>query len=225
MSSLAYAPYDEQSSNNVFDPIEEKRQAQSRNKTIKKKPSENVQKLMQTISAYDNTDSEDNLLGDFNPPPKAELSKVKDTTVMNSSPLLMPTPSPSPSPMTAAAQLNASASASSLQDEGANMYRPTQAAAASSLTNIMPNTFSNDYTQQYVPYYNQLNQLHYSGNGGGGGNKDLLLEKLNYMIHLLEEQQDQKTGHVMEEIILYSFLGIFLIFIVDSFARAGKYVR
>jgi hypothetical protein len=105
------------------------------------------------------------------------------------------------------------------------MYRPTQAAAASSLTNIMPNTFSNDYTQQYVPYYNQLNQLHYSGNGGGGGNKDLLLEKLNYMIHLLEEQQDQKTGHVMEEIILYSFLGIFLIFIVDSFARAGKYVR
>jgi hypothetical protein len=45
------------------------------------------------------------------------------------------------------------------------------------------------------------------------------------MIHLLEEQQDIKTGHVMEEIILYSFLGIFMIFVVDSFARAAKYVR
>lgn len=51
------------------------------------------------------------------------------------------------------------------------------------------------------------------------------LEKVNYMIHLLEEQQDVKTGHVMEEIILYSFLGIFMIFVVDSFARAAKYVR
>jgi hypothetical protein len=26
-------------------------------------------------------------------------------------------------------------------------------------------------------------------------------------------------------VILYSFLGIFIIFIVDSFARVGKYVR
>ena len=45
------------------------------------------------------------------------------------------------------------------------------------------------------------------------------------MINLLEEQQDEKTGHVTEEVILYSFLDIFIIFIIDSFARAGKYVR
>jgi hypothetical protein len=56
-------------------------------------------------------------------------------------------------------------------------------------------------------------------------NKNQLLEKLNYMIHLLEEQKDEKTGHVMEEVILYSFLGVFIIFIVDSFARVGKYTR
>ena len=52
-----------------------------------------------------------------------------------------------------------------------------------------------------------------------------LLEKLNYMIYLLEEQQNEKTGHVTEEVILYSFLGVFIIFVVDSFARVGKYVR
>ena len=55
--------------------------------------------------------------------------------------------------------------------------------------------------------------------------RDVLLAKLNYMIHLLEEQREERTGHVTEEIILYCFLGIFMIFMVDSFARAGKYVR
>ena len=55
--------------------------------------------------------------------------------------------------------------------------------------------------------------------------RDVLLAKLNYMIHLLEEQRDERTGHVTEEIILYCFLGIFMIFMVDSFARVGKYVR
>ena len=52
-----------------------------------------------------------------------------------------------------------------------------------------------------------------------------LLEKLNYMISLLEEKRDEKTGHVTEEIILYLFLGIFVIFMVDSFVKTGKYSR
>jgi hypothetical protein len=53
----------------------------------------------------------------------------------------------------------------------------------------------------------------------------VLLQKLNYMIHLLEEKQDVKTNSTIEEIIMYCFLGIFIIFIVDSFSRVGKYVR
>ena len=55
--------------------------------------------------------------------------------------------------------------------------------------------------------------------------KDTMLEKLNYMIMLLEEQQNERTDHIMEELILYFFLGIFMIFMVDSFVRSGKYVR
>lgn len=54
---------------------------------------------------------------------------------------------------------------------------------------------------------------------------ELLVMKLNYVISLLEEQQDEKTNNVPEEVILYCFLGIFVIFIVDSFVRVGKYVR
>jgi hypothetical protein len=52
-----------------------------------------------------------------------------------------------------------------------------------------------------------------------------LMEKINYMIQLLEEQQHEKTNNITEEFILYTFLGVFIIFVVDSFSRAGKYSR
>ena len=77
----------------------------------------------------------------------------------------------------------------------------------------------NNYNESYyasVPYQNNLDQ--------NLKNKELL-HKLNYIITLLEEQKDEKTNNVIEEVILYSFLGIFIIFIIDSIARASKYVR
>jgi hypothetical protein len=85
----------------------------------------------------------------------------------------------------------------------------------------LPSQYAKQYYQQYVPYHNQSSD----DNTPNGVNKDELLTKLNQIIYLLEEQQDEKTGHVTEELILYSFLGVFIIFVVDSFARVGKYVR
>ena len=70
------------------------------------------------------------------------------------------------------------------------------------------------------PYYNHANYQ-----PPVSSNDDVLLQKLNYMITILEDQQDEKTNHVTEEVVLYSFLGIFIIFIADTFVRAGKYVR
>jgi len=55
--------------------------------------------------------------------------------------------------------------------------------------------------------------------------QDKILEKLNKMIYLLEEQQNEPTKHITEEFILYTFLGVFIIFIVDSFSKTGKYTR
>jgi hypothetical protein len=86
--------------------------------------------------------------------------------------------------------------------------------------NALPKTYASDYYKQYVPHFDQSGSREQPYM-----NKNQMLEKLNYMIHLLEEQKDEKTGHVMEEVILYSFLGVFIIFIVDSFARVGKYTR
>ena len=85
----------------------------------------------------------------------------------------------------------------------------------------------NNYKNSYDPSINQL-KPYYSKMGIATSNAnpdDKIMEKINYMIHLLEEQQNEKTNSITEEFILYTFLGVFMIFIVDSFARAGKYVR
>ena len=75
-------------------------------------------------------------------------------------------------------------------------------------------------------YYTQRNMDNDNLSGYiNGQNNDLLLNKINYMINLLEDQKDEKTNNVTEEVVLYSFLGIFIIFIADSFARVGKYTR
>jgi hypothetical protein len=73
---------------------------------------------------------------------------------------------------------------------------------------------------QYLPSVFQA-----SSAGDDSENKDIMMQKLDRIISLLEDQHDEKTGHVTEELVLYCFLGVFIIFIVDSFARAGKYVR
>ena len=73
------------------------------------------------------------------------------------------------------------------------------------------------------PYYARMGL----GNSGEPSNYESskLLEKINYMIHLLESQENEKTANVTEEFILYTFLGVFMIYVVDSFSRGGKYVR
>ena len=82
-----------------------------------------------------------------------------------------------------------------------------------------------EYYKQYVPYYTNAAVASGGAKAVSRQASTELIEKLNYMIHLLEEQQGDKTGNIAEELILYLFLGIFVIFIVDSFARAGKYTR
>lgn len=84
------------------------------------------------------------------------------------------------------------------------------------------------YKNQTIPsnrlYYDNKS-LSNNNNSNDMNSQDVLIQKLNYMISLLEDQKDEKTNNVTEEVILYSFLGVFIIFIADTFVRAGKYVR
>ena len=52
-----------------------------------------------------------------------------------------------------------------------------------------------------------------------------MLHKLNNIIELFEDQKEIKTGQKNEEIVLYCFLGVFIIYIMDSFVNIGKYSR
>jgi hypothetical protein len=105
------------------------------------------------------------------------------------------------------------------------------------ISNKMYDSLSSNYANQY---YNQFVSAVNKGYGSGLGSDDSLtggahasismpknelIEKLNYIIDLLEEQQDYKTNSILEDLILYAFLGIFIIFIVDSFSKSNKYVR
>jgi hypothetical protein len=87
-------------------------------------------------------------------------------------------------------------------------------------SNLLKNDLSN-YSDSYKLNYNSLSQN--SGTHNYDNNK--LLSKLDYIVHLLEEQHNEKTNYITEELILYLFLGIFILFVLDSFARASKYVR
>ena len=86
--------------------------------------------------------------------------------------------------------------------------------------NNLSGGYTENYVNQFVPYYQNAANV-----ATGNNNNTEITEKLNYLINLIEEQKDEKVGHVAEELILYSFLGVFVIYIVDSFARVGKYVR
>jgi hypothetical protein len=92
---------------------------------------------------------------------------------------------------------------------------------SSLLGNIAKNSDLSNYNDSYSLKYNASSQ---NPNITSFDNNKLL-SKLEYIIHLLEEQHNEKTNYITEELILYLFLGIFILFVLDSFARASKYVR
>jgi hypothetical protein len=108
----------------------------------------------------------------------------------------------------------------------ASATMPSSYSTDSTLGNA--NTTYSNYKASYDPAKLAAASPYYQKMGLGPATSPLdnkLMEKINYMIHMLEEQQSEKTNNVTEEIILYTFLGVFIIFVVDSFARAGKYIR
>jgi hypothetical protein len=76
-------------------------------------------------------------------------------------------------------------------------------------------------TDQYMLMDDQTNVEKYNKKSN---NQDVI-EKLNRMIEMFEEQKEIKTTKKNEEIILYCFIGVFTIYIIDSFVSIGKYSR
>ena len=223
------APFDDEPSqvyiNNSHseNPIEKKKMT----KTLKKYPSVSVSnntpstsvksmqqqrvdfhKVNQVMQAMSNLPTQNDELGDFHPPPNPISSGVQSTIMRENMESMGSMNNEEPSSnVSSNYNQNAAYNAASFEPSKHNSSRAT----ASGIVNI--------------PNYNNIynNTPHNTPNTTEDQNA--LIEKLNYMIHLLEEQQDERTGNVMEEVILYSFLGVFIIFIVDSFCHVGKYTR
>jgi hypothetical protein len=53
----------------------------------------------------------------------------------------------------------------------------------------------------------------------------VLVHKIDKLMEMIEEQAEIRTSKKNEEIVLYCFLGIFTIYVLDSFASIGKYSR
>ena len=214
-------------------------------KTQKKNVNFNSAKVNAVLENLQNMEeSDENELGNFQPlsPPQSmgvENTKSKDSINPNTNNMPIPpsppsqTENPKPTntsqstPISNLENVNGKTDEVDIQSLKDNFMNKN--AVKEYFSNIIPNYNSKPtYNNNNIPYYNYQQNYHDNNNNTSNSmleQNDVILKKLNYMINLLEEQQDEKTSNVTEEIILYSFLGIFMIFIVDSFARVGKYTR
>ena len=92
---------------------------------------------------------------------------------------------------------------------------------------VIPNTdvYSGAQTNYSTSYLNQWRghnstaSAPTSDRAAEAATTNMMMEKLNYLIFLLEDQQNQRTNNITEDFIMYMFLGIFVIFMIDSLAK------
>ena len=184
-----------------FSEIHEVEHLSKKLKSIPKKKIEDIEQLKE--------DPDDEALtGDFVPPPQAlsakQLYKDEMTDIK---------PSTSNLDSRNSRESRESNINNSPVQEGMRSDPPVSQSVYNKINN---SEWSEEYYKQYIPSYNHTSEAT-SG--------DQLSKKINYMIHLLEEQQDIKHGSTTEELVLYCFLGVFVIYLVDSFVKVGKYIR
>jgi hypothetical protein len=171
------------------------------------KRSEKVLELMNNL----NTDNDGSHLANYNPPPSNSVFKERPVQPVPKASDPIPHPQNEFQLLPPSEQFKASSenrfypSSSSFSDINFSKYRDTY-------LNRGQNQYL-DSASSASPYRDAVSTK--------------LMDKINYMIHMLEQQQNERTDHLMEEFILYTLLGVFIIFIVDAFARSGngKYVR
>ena len=220
------APFDENiesftnnSDNNI---LNKKRRTHSRTQKMYTKEGFDTNKVNSVLEKiHNNLDDDDDDKDTFNPPPKTESAGVQKTI-------------PKESMMNMSAKNNELMFRTLGRAPQPN-YENNDNLDLNDYSNYGDNKTNEDYYKRVMPgytaqkniankpYYNMVN--YNNNNIKENPSDDILLQKLNYMITLLEDQQDERTNNVTEEVVLYSFLGIFIIFIADTFVRAGKYVR
>ena len=79
--------------------------------------------------------------------------------------------------------------------------------------------------EKYVPIPSDQYMLIEDQNKVPAKRPDDLVQKIDRLMQMFEEQCEIKTGQKNEEIVLYCFLGVFTIYVLDSFVSIGRYTR
>jgi hypothetical protein len=90
--------------------------------------------------------------------------------------------------------------------------------------NELSNFYKSEQTINLDPAV-KANYLLINGDTQHKPTQNEMLTKLNDILEMFEDQKEIKTGQKNEEIVLYCFLGVFVIYIMDSFVNIGKYSR
>jgi hypothetical protein len=102
-------------------------------------------------------------------------------------------------------------------------YNPVSKKTTNSFSENLHSLNNNNYQDSKSEYVsNYFSNLQESTNISS--NQELL-KKLDNILHILEEEHEEKNSYITEELILYLFLGIFIIYVLDNFVKVGKYKR
>jgi hypothetical protein len=175
-----------------------------------------INSILNKITSF----STDDKLGDFNPMPyPATITKKNaDQPLLSEEPVNVPANPLMPKITNSINGIAVSNNAPKMNSASA-YYRPTEA------TGPQYASYRDAYGKEGLtgtrePYYSKMGI-----SGGTGSSGDKMMDRLNYMTQMLESMQMEKTNHITEEFVLYSLLGVFMIYIVDGFSRGGKYIR
>jgi len=204
--ALAAAPYN--NNDNENDNPDNYIHKKKRTKNVKKQKTNYNEKIQQKnplknekvqnamFQIYNNMESEDGEnLGDYNPLPSHPESAGVDRTVERDQDVEKEN------------YTNLNNDEEEENDEMVNNHNE--------INNMYAESYYNQFMPEQPPTYQVPKRL----------DSDDINTKLGYLIELLEQEKKEKTEHMTEEILLYGFLGVFVIYVVDSFVRIGKYTR
>jgi len=165
-----------------------------------------VNSILNRITSFSNDDR----LGDFNPMPyppainminSEKIIPAERAIEVEENPLMPSTRAPAPT-------------------KNANIYYKPAEPASANYTNYKQAYGKEGLVGNREPYYSKMGI-----SGSKGASSDKMMDRINYMTQMLESLQMEKTNHVAEEFVLYTLLGVFMIYIVDGFSKGGKYIR
>ena len=105
-------------------------------------------------------------------------------------------------------------------DDDLENFKPVQEENIKMNNNPLNSLNYNNNSEEYVSdyYKNYLKNVQANNNLESISNNELL-KKLDNILYLLEDQNEEKNSYVTEELILYIFLGVFIIYVLDSFCK------